>query len=155
MGEGWGMTKAMQKTWSLFPISLHLQYAKTLLPLLTLLHVLSLWHTCFFMCDSTYTTWHFVWCYNGVAICVFLLLLMCSWPKLLWLGHHVSIHRETFTCGAKNHPQVPKHFEIHGKTFTVQAKSAKVLALECFVLLEHFVLYSHLLVIMKSSWQNQ
>ena len=41
---------------------------------------------------------------------------------------------KTFAFAAKQHPQVPKHFEIHGKTFTVQAKTAKtakVLALKC------------------------
>ena len=44
-------------------------------------------------------------------------------PKLLWLGHHVSIHRKTFAYAAKQRQQVPKHFENHRKTF--QPKTAK------------------------------
>ena len=53
--------------------------------------------------------------------------------KLSWLGHHVSIRRITFAFAS----QVLKHFEICEKTFAVQAKTvktAKVFALECFVL---------------------
>ena len=45
--------------------------------------------------------------------------------KLLWLGHHVSIHRKTFVFASKQRPQVPKHFEICGKTLTVPAKPRK------------------------------
>ena len=54
--------------------------------------------------------------------------------KLLWLGHHVSICRKTFTFASKQHPQVPKHFKIHGKIFVIQARTIKGLALERFVL---------------------
>ena len=57
-----------------------------------------------------------------------------SRAKTLWLGHHVSIHRKTFALAAKQPLQVPKHFNVRGKTFAFQAKSAKVLALEWFIL---------------------
>ena len=46
-------------------------------------------------------------------------------PKLSWLGHQGSIRGKTFVFTAKQHPQVPKHFEICRKTFVVQAKTAK------------------------------
>ena len=54
--------------------------------------------------------------------------------ELLRLGHHVSIRRKAFVFASKRRPQVPKHFEICGRTFMVQAKTAKVLAFERFVL---------------------
>ena len=43
--------------------------------------------------------------------------------KLLWLDHHVSIHRKIFAFASKQCPQVPKRFEIHGENIRGSSKN--------------------------------
>ena len=60
-------------------------------------------------------------------------------PKLLWLGHHVSIRGRALTFPSKQCPAVLKHFKIKGKTFAVQAKPQMSQKFWCSNILYHTV----------------
>ena len=68
-----------------------------------------------------------------------ILQILTWWPNCKGFGpKYFVLYRKIFVF-AKQHPQVSKHFEIYGKTFAVQAKTTKILALECFVLYSSYI----------------